>query len=694
MFAELANPQQVIYQIHPQHQALNKPELPTPPPLRSEQPYRTGNPVESNRKHQIYGPPEIISRTHEAALQQTSIRYEQEPNSRLDVFPSDNNARYQKLPSAPRRPPTQNDLHLERNRSPFAKQTPPQGSPNSYHGFPQQAQISKHKVVSPAPPHIYGKPGPSSRPYDMNNDPSAPLPLTSKGGLTRSSQSSPTAYTHPNPTLPQHELRKTDVAFHMYNNAPPGYQPNLSPQAHLHQIQSQPLDLGGKRKLEEEPTYKGPNEYTNPTSIKPIYGSRKPVDDPRSQLPRTSAPVALSLTTSEVTSKRKIEDSALPLHLPDTKKIRSDGMVGSNLVIVRKDHDIKSAMREQSPDLAHGSRPYINNSVPLSLTVSPAEIRIKSESIVSSPPPPPPQTSVVDAEKCAAKPGSSDASPQSVITSAALASSSICNGKHKESITTDAPCSTSNTPLVNQKPEIDTCKVKVEPQIQSSSTSVKSVSASSSTSKFSKVPKKAWVLQWHEGDHSKSTEDSSSTVKGTSTNNEASKTSDSAENSEKLSNGVAVSLPGTEGESKPTVQNGFGREKLNDSDPYSENESDTSGKDKMSMESMSTPKKGRRAKGGGASPKPDLRKDGLCKRPPVSQLKKTGESFIQAETCNRVTPKIGKCRECRWHPSGRGSKKQSGAYCRFYGFRKLRYTKGGSLTVAGFSDPFLDPPKV
>lgn len=74
------------------------------------------------------------------------------------------------------------------------------------------------------------------------------------------------------------------------------------------------------------------------------------------------------------------------------------------------------------------------------------------------------------------------------------------------------------------------------------------------------------------------------------------------------------------------------------------------------------------------------------KKPPLHQLKKTGESFLQDGSCFEVSPKLPKCRECRWTAHQR-NKKMPNIFCRFYAFRRLRYTKTGQLAVAGFSDP-------
>lgn len=111
-------------------------------------------------------------------------------------------------------------------------------------------------------------------------------------------------------------------------------------------------------------------------------------------------------------------------------------------------------------------------------------------------------------------------------------------------------------------------------------------------------------------------------------------------------------------------------------------------------------KRGRRPKTSkndkGEEPRPKKSKDEISlpqrdpfRKPPVGQLKKTGESFLQDGPCFEVAPKLGKCRECRWTPNQR-TKNMPNIFCRFYAFRRLRYTKNGQLAIAGFSDPNKD----
>ncbi|CAD6208707.1 GSCOCG00003515001-RA-CDS [Cotesia congregata] len=84
----------------------------------------------------------------------------------------------------------------------------------------------------------------------------------------------------------------------------------------------------------------------------------------------------------------------------------------------------------------------------------------------------------------------------------------------------------------------------------------------------------------------------------------------------------------------------------------------------------------------------------FCK-PPTSQLKKTGDSWLQDLACCDVAPKLAKCRECRYLAKSTLSRiKKQTVFCRFYAFRRLRYTKNGQLAIAGFSDPHKDASEV
>jgi lysine-specific demethylase 3 len=104
------------------------------------------------------------------------------------------------------------------------------------------------------------------------------------------------------------------------------------------------------------------------------------------------------------------------------------------------------------------------------------------------------------------------------------------------------------------------------------------------------------------------------------------------------------------------------------------------------------PKKSRGGNDGDGSPTPPPRDP--IKKPPISQLKKTGESFLQDGYCFEVAPKLAKCRECRLTQNQRNKNMLNNIFCRFYYFRRLRYTKNGQLATAGFSDPYTDASEV
>lgn len=117
-------------------------------------------------------------------------------------------------------------------------------------------------------------------------------------------------------------------------------------------------------------------------------------------------------------------------------------------------------------------------------------------------------------------------------------------------------------------------------------------------------------------------------------------------------------------------------------------------KDKEPRKRGRRPKTSKNDKGEEPRPKKSKEESPLPQRdpfrkPPVGQLKKTGESFLQDGPCFEVAPKLGKCRECRWTPNQR-TKNMPNIFCRFYAFRRLRYTKNGQLAIAGFSDPNKD----
>lgn len=150
----------------------------------------------------------------------------------------------------------------------------------------------------------------------------------------------------------------------------------------------------------------------------------------------------------------------------------------------------------------------------------------------------------------------------------------------------------------------------------------------------------------------------------------------------------------------PPSESGSDSEKESGSEKDSDSGASASAPSKKSASAGKEPRKrGRRPKGSkndkGEEPRPKKIKEDIqpprdpFRKPPVGQLKKTGESFLQDGPCFEVAPKLAKCRECRWTPNQR-SKNMPNIFCRFYAFRRLRYTKNGQLAIAGFSDPHKD----
>lgn len=80
---------------------------------------------------------------------------------------------------------------------------------------------------------------------------------------------------------------------------------------------------------------------------------------------------------------------------------------------------------------------------------------------------------------------------------------------------------------------------------------------------------------------------------------------------------------------------------------------------------------------------------------PIAELKKTGQSFIQDVPCTRINPhpRLGRCRECKTFGHERNGR-DNVIFCRFYGFRMLKYTKNGAMIFEDFCDPQAEPKPV
>lgn len=74
----------------------------------------------------------------------------------------------------------------------------------------------------------------------------------------------------------------------------------------------------------------------------------------------------------------------------------------------------------------------------------------------------------------------------------------------------------------------------------------------------------------------------------------------------------------------------------------------------------------------------------------VQHCKKTLEDFLQNNICLSLPCTIDKCIECNLYQIKKNLTKRDydNISCRFYAFRQLRFNKCGSLSVAGYPDPF------
>lgn len=79
--------------------------------------------------------------------------------------------------------------------------------------------------------------------------------------------------------------------------------------------------------------------------------------------------------------------------------------------------------------------------------------------------------------------------------------------------------------------------------------------------------------------------------------------------------------------------------------------------------------------------------------PSAEKLVDTSITFLQDGPCFKVAPKLVKCRECT-KLSNQHSHQVSNEFCRFHGFRRLRYKTNGQLAISGFSDPVTDASEV
>ncbi|XP_043919400.1 lysine-specific demethylase 3A [Protopterus annectens] len=71
----------------------------------------------------------------------------------------------------------------------------------------------------------------------------------------------------------------------------------------------------------------------------------------------------------------------------------------------------------------------------------------------------------------------------------------------------------------------------------------------------------------------------------------------------------------------------------------------------------------------------------------LAKLLRSGEAFVQDDSCNNIAPHLHKCRECRLLNYRKYRDQGDKVFCRFFQFRRLQFNKHGILRELGFLTP-------
>uniref|UniRef100_A0A7R9ILJ1 [histone H3]-dimethyl-L-lysine(9) demethylase n=2 Tax=Timema TaxID=61471 RepID=A0A7R9ILJ1_9NEOP len=627
-------------------------------------------------------------------------------------------------PPQQRQSPDQRYYHPAKPATVATYPYPSPGNPAVHYPLAGATAGPKPKVSSPAPPHIYGKPSagitagtPVCRPQDVGSSP-LPLPLTSKAPLPASVSPSPyQQMSHHAPPLPPvtsqqapggppppaHSSRAYEAQTRLF---PPLARGTASPPSHsvtlFHTMdQMQPLDLGvsatgredNKRKIVPAPAMDASKKRRLEQASTP-------------QLARVSEPSPLVLSAA-TTITTVVNTAVAP---PDVCASPGDGSV--------RPSSTGSAMPIPAPA---ATPPQRTSPAPMSACSSPG--------LSATPPGKAPPPSSLDSDK-SNSPGPPPAQrptnyPVHKLKKAWLQRHSGEDGlEDTTGVTGGGSCETLPLTLPN------TTTTTATSNIASLMQNVGSMAVSSIC--------KARTGASNKGSNRKAP----STVKDTPTatfnghggsempggkqpRGDASSSSDTEREAKmppkRKANKVKRKKGGAATALRKAAAEELKRKKL--AVAASQNDSSDSDKDSVTDKDSDSGGSAKKANGGGGSagggkeprkrgrrPKSSKgdrgeepsQKKGRAEppalpvqvrdpfsKPPVSQLKKTGETFLQDGPCFEVAPKLAKCRECRWTHSQR-SKNMPNIFCRFYAFRRLRYTKNGQLAIAGFSDPHRD----
>ncbi|CAH0391977.1 unnamed protein product [Bemisia tabaci] len=538
---------------------------------------------------------------------------------------------------------------------PRQRQSPrpsPKVSPMTNYPYPAQVHYAaattppKPKVSSPAPPHIYGKPTsgissglPIHRPHD------APLQLVSKP-LT------PSPYT----PLPQHFV-------------PPPNTPSPGPPPPAHRTssqivflpsssQQQPLDLGVySRHTEELPRTQQPSPQppvkveleSQPTPPPVSLPTPASTPTPTPTLASTPSPVPV-VTSAPVSPKRKVETSqeeeskkprieTPPLSVPPAPSPNLGSETSNSPRPTSYPvHKLKKAWLQRhsgEPECSESSKDIVGSGSCVTLPIT-----LNSTSPVPSD----------------INPVTTSASSFSSIGSMAVNSISKVKTSKSRKPPKDSPqnCSTLNGHAADKSVNED------------DTSSSENDRKSSPTKRIpSKLKRKKGNNQRKQAASEELKRKKLASTSSTDSDRESGSEKDSDSGSGKKTNGGSVEKNGSKDNNRKR-----GRKPKGNS-TGTKNDNGEGSREKKPRDEPPTPQR-----------------DPLQK-PPFHLLKKSGKSFLQDGSCLEAAPKLPKCRECRWTPHQR-TKNNPSIFCRFFAFRRLRYTKNGQLALAGFSDPHED----
>ncbi|XP_044259343.1 lysine-specific demethylase 3A [Tribolium madens] len=528
---------------------------------------------------------------------------------------------------------------------------------------------SKPKVSSPAPHHIYGKPGPPTGPPVTRHEPSTPIQLTAKPPLSSSVSPSPyqqmSQYHPPHPQNPP-TLTCPPPAHSRYpvktssRNSPPTA---ASAPRYIPTVQTQPLDLGVSK---YDPSV-SPKRKATPVCLET---KKRRIEPQTPQLARVSEPSPL--IASAATTITTVVNTAAYQTPPITSNDSCDISVTVETVRPSSVEANQPTSNSPAPN-PPTNQPEMEQNTPVKLTIAP---------------------SCLDSEKSNSPgPTKSSTYPVRHLKKAWLQRHTGEDLEDTTGVTGSGSCVT--LPIINMA-----SNNKENPVHSIHSIGSMAVNSINKTKHFAPKPnnRKTPSKEPLNGDTTKA-DDSSSSDQDRGRKSPPKRKPPKV----KRKKGPVKKPPLEEKKRKPGGQSVVVSESGSDSEKESGSEKDSdsgaSTKKSLSGGNKEPRKRGRRPKSSkndkGEEPRVKKSKDETVpqrdpfRKPPVGQLKKTGESFLQDGPCFEVAPKLAKCRECRWTPNQR-SKNMPNIFCRFYAFRRLRYTKNGQLAIAGFSDPHKD----